>query len=777
MAYNLSRMTIFALLSSIENDLRENIKFAINGLDKDKIKIEQNIHKKINDRFEKENGFKNTEDNLIELVDYLDLGDTFQIINSNKEIFIDDFSAKIKQYTKTLENLVPIRNRVMHIRPLNFDDLPNVTNFAEILLRDKSNYWQSTTETLERLKRDPSFVLGLEIPASESPETIAQNLPLPDFDETGLIGRDNLVNQLKKLCLGSFPVISIVGEGGVGKSALALKVAYELLEDGPFEAIIWVTSKTMQISANEIREIKGAISSSIGVINEISNQLGVINENDSLNEVIDYLSTFKIALFIDNLETILDENIRNFVGSLPQGSKIIITSRIGLGAYEYPIKLNGIEEKYASQLLRTLGKIRNISTLIDQDEHILRKYANRMHLSPGYIKWFVSALQTGQTPELILQNSAIFLDFCMSNVYNYLSKDAQTLTSTMQCAPGWKDIAELSHLNELEAIKIQKALQELLSTNMIVESSKSLGGVVKTTYQLSELARAYLIKKHRPDKSFQQKIQNNRNKLNALIESSLSRNNINNYNFKNIKIRTKSDHIILKILKESLDNIYSDRFDNVYEKLEEARRLAPDYFEVPRILAFYHQKTGNTPEAREFYELAITLNPGSPQLHYWFAKFLLHEEQNVEDAAKEFELANAIDPNSPEILINLARSYLFQQRFEETSKIISKLESNLDRLSDNIKKTYFDTRIQIKYRKADLYSISGDYISSIESLRLMKQEFLNLPKKLKDRHTRSKLKKTKIILQRIERGGTKNDIAFAREFSKWCDTESTFGHP
>ena len=111
MAYNLSRMTIFALLSSIENDLRENIKFAINGLDKDKIKIEQNIHKKINDRFEKENGFKNTEDNLIELVDYLDLGDTFQIINSNKEIFIDDFSAKIKGGFKSeLQHLQLLRS-------------------------------------------------------------------------------------------------------------------------------------------------------------------------------------------------------------------------------------------------------------------------------------------------------------------------------------------------------------------------------------------------------------------------------------------------------------------------------------------------------------------------------------------------------------------------------------------------------------------------------------------------------------------------------------------
>ncbi|MDW9205199.1 NB-ARC domain-containing protein [Escherichia coli] len=192
------------------------------------------------------------------------------------------------------------------------------------------------------------------------------NLPLPDFDETGLIGRQSHVQKVKQLCYGAFPVISIVGEGGVGKTALALKVAYEILEDedNPFDAIVWVSSKTTQITVNEIKEIKDAISDSIGVIQEISNQIiGTSVKQSNFEEIIEYLTTFKIALFIDNLETILDDNIREFVGALPQGSKIIITSRIGLGAFEYPVRLQGIDESYASQLMRILAKIRGVDSL------------------------------------------------------------------------------------------------------------------------------------------------------------------------------------------------------------------------------------------------------------------------------------------------------------------------------------------------------------------------------------------------------------------------------
>ncbi|WP_221261922.1 NB-ARC domain-containing protein, partial [Xanthomonas campestris] len=284
-----------------------------------------------------------------------------------------ELDSKLRRYSK-------LGGR--RIRPLNFNDLPLVTDFCEELIYSSPSTWINVTNTVSHLKADPSFVLGLSIPSTDVDSRISHNLPLPDFDETGLIGRDDLVEQVKKLCLGGFPVISIVGEGGIGKSALALKVAYELLDDpkSKFDAIIWVTSKTTQITVNEIRDIRGAITDSIGVISEISSQLGTSTTTQPLEEIAEYLSTFKIALFIDNLETIMDDTIRTFVGALPEGSKIIITSRIGLGAYEYPIKLSGMAEKYASELLRNLSKLRNVPLLLRQDEATVRRFVNRMHL-------------------------------------------------------------------------------------------------------------------------------------------------------------------------------------------------------------------------------------------------------------------------------------------------------------------------------------------------------------------------------------------------------------
>ncbi|WP_095210655.1 NB-ARC domain-containing protein [Endozoicomonas ascidiicola] len=628
---------------------------------------------------------------------------------------------------------------------------------------------------LTTLDEDPSFVLNLEIATYDEDECISHNLPIPDFDETGLIGRGEEVEKVKQLCLGGFPVISIVGEGGVGKSALALKVAYELIDsNSPFDAVVWVTSKTTKITLNEIKNIKGAIDNSLGVIQEIGKKIvGEEFSHNNLNEVIEYLSIFKIALFIDNLETILDDNIRQFVGALPQGSKIIITSRIGLGAYEYPIKLQGIGESYASQLLRTVAKIRGVDTLHRLDEKILRNYVNRMHRNPSYIKWFVSSVQTGISPEGVLQNSDNFLNFCMSNVYEFLSGDAQKLTKSMQCAQGLKDIPELSYLNDFDAIQSQKAIQELMATNMLAQSSIAKGASVKTTYQLSELARSYLGKHHKPSKTFQNTIRDKRNKLNSMFEAQMSRRTGNKYSARNIQFRDKSDRVIARKLYDAQNHISKGEHDLAYEILKESQHMAPDYFEVARFMAYFHQKSGNFSDAREQYELAIVLSPNTSQLHYWFGKFLLHSEENVDDAVEQFEIAHKIDNQSIDVSLSLARGYLFQHQFEGAQIILSGLVPRIYSADSHQLKMYLDTDIQVSYRKADDYSKNGDYENSILYMEEMRDKFEALEGAHKDRHIRAKLNKCSYTINKIAKNNESSLKERALVIQDWIQEESS----
>ncbi|MCV5824818.1 hypothetical protein OFN33_30650, partial [Escherichia coli] len=69
-----------------------------------------------------------------------------------------------------------------------------------------------------------------------------------------------------------------------------------------------------------------------------------------------------------------------------------------------------------------------------------------------------------------------------------------------------------------------------MATNMLSQSSKTKGASVKTTYQLSELARLYLGKNHKPTQTYQKSIHEKRNKLNALFEKQLMSRSEDKYN-------------------------------------------------------------------------------------------------------------------------------------------------------------------------------------------------------------------------------------------------------
>ena len=150
-------------------------------------------------------------------------------------------------------------------------------------------------------------------------------------------------------------------------------------------------------------------------------------------------------LLIDNLETVLDDRIRSFLSRLPLGSKVLITSRIGLGAFEHPVKLTKLSADEAVQLIRSLAKVRGVGGLLNMDNRkSSERYCQRMNKNPLWLKWFVSGVQAGVRPEDLLAKPDDFLEFSMSNVYEYLSDGSRNVLQTMQVVPGKKSQAELS---------------------------------------------------------------------------------------------------------------------------------------------------------------------------------------------------------------------------------------------------------------------------------------------------------------------------------------------
>ena len=356
----------------------------------------------------------------------------------------------------------------MHSRPLKGGDLPTTLDIAEGLAKALVGPWTQVRRTVELLTDDPSFFYDLRIPVLPGSDHVAHNLPTPDFDETGFIGRAEFVQRTIDAILGPYPVITILGEGGIGKSAVALQTAYDILDrtDCPFELVIWSSSKTHTLTGAEIERISDSIATSLDLISDVAEGLGGSGIDDPVEGLLQDLAALPTLLILDNLETVLDDRIMSFLGRLPAGSKILVTSRIGIGAFDHPLQLEPMSQDDTVVLMRTLAKARQVSGLVKCSNRQLTEYTTRLYNNPGFIKWFVAGVQAGTRPEELLANPDEFLDFCLKNVYEYLSDDAKTALRCLGRFPGASQ-ADIGYYSGIDGLRLTDAINGLRRTNMV----------------------------------------------------------------------------------------------------------------------------------------------------------------------------------------------------------------------------------------------------------------------------------------------------------------------
>ncbi len=412
----------------------------------------------------------------------------------------------------------------------------------------------------------------------------------------------------------------------------------------------------------------------MGIFQDVARTLGggTKPSPNAFDEVLSYLNSFKILLILDNLETILDKNVIDFFSKLNGSSKILVTSRVGTGEMNFRFPLGPLSSGESVRLLRTTAKARRVDDLNKINVRELTAYCKRMKYNAGFIKWFVSAVQSGKRPEEVLVDPKIFLDFCLSNVYDHLSDDSKKLAGVMLSLAGKHSQSVLSFISEIGGDDFKQALQQLWSANLVTMSTSATDQGSQTVYELAELPRLFIIKNHPTSRIQVNEYQSRKRKIGEIYKTTFERGGINKYYFKNIGIRSADDTVVAKYLMDAI-SAAGTSYEAALKVIDKAKALDPAFYEVHRVEAIIHRNGGNFPAAFESYETAISCEPSSPTLRFWYAGFLMRDADDIEGALEQFRAALELDPGAPQIVVECSRCLMFARNYSEANETLTPL--------------------------------------------------------------------------------------------------------
>lgn len=716
-----ARLLMFAVCTSVEFDLKKfitnnPIKMEINKELKDKAKSRNN--QLVNQIF--------TTDN-IQVLNELDMGDLIQIINSNPHAF-ELNHEKMSVLNEYFVKIIPIRNRVMHTRPLEVGDRSLLTEVLENISSIMHWIdWKETIITREKIRNKPHEIFNQNFKKSyEYESNVYHNLPQPEFDDTGYIGRKKEIKGIIDLLKDNKnQIITIVGNGGIGKTATAVKTLYNLIDDldNKFEAIIWVSLKTKTLSHGEFKNIKESIKDLESFFTNVEKM--VIKEDKTAKEnILNFMAEFNTLLVLDNLETISTTEIMEFLKDIPEKSKVLITSRHGVGELERRYLLEGLDIRDAITYFRILSQHYGLD-LHKRPENDLKKIITEsLYSSPLSIKWFISSIYTGISEEAILANKDDLIIFCMSNVVDILNIDERKILQLLLVEGKKLSYGEIDYFLKYDENTLIKSLNNLISTSMI----QLQNGV----YELNQMAKDYLSISHPPSNVFLNEVMMNRSALNLMMQEIKTKNENDPFNPKSIYKNMENDNkrIASYYLMEALDFSYEKKWDNSFKSLQKAASIAPDYFEVYKIKAFIAAENKDWYEAINSYRTAVEScidDFERASVLYLFSIFYTVKMENFEIAKELILEAIKFHPKNNTLMIEKARVLTYLGEFSEAEEIFNSivvdenfteksLNQFISRFADMYHRMSENFQMRDHQKKLALYK---NAISKIESLKVI----------------------------------------------------------
>jgi AAA ATPase domain/Tetratricopeptide repeat/SEFIR domain len=278
----------------------------------------------------------------------------------------------------------------------------------------------------------------------------------------------------------------IDGPGGMGKTSLAVRAAYDVAPDA-FEKIVFVSLKSRELDDDGVRDLSGFLISGLAeLFNEIARELRHADITKSPEEqrprlLIEALRGTKTLLVLDNLESLTKAErdvLFTFVKRLPQGCKAILTARGRIGSAAEELILQKLDEDAA---LATLAKLAETNPALEKTNE-----AERLTLyretggTPLLLRW--TAGQIGRGSCLTFTDAIFFLRSCPKDndpldfVFGDLVEDFTVFETRMLCALTYftlpAKVAEIAALAECSEADADSALRSLTNRSLVVPTEE-----------------------------------------------------------------------------------------------------------------------------------------------------------------------------------------------------------------------------------------------------------------------------------------------------------------
>ncbi len=596
---------------------------------------------------------------------------------SDSKPFIGNIDKE--KFDATMNELNILRRKIAHAKlSFGFQDLQNLIEKMLVVCSGPAS-----KEIVDYIKSEKYKSAG-DIPKTFYEEyNIPNNLPFEDFDiDGGFVGRDKEIRDLRKLIYSNQDrILTIIGAGGVGKTALALKLAHEIILDteNPFDAIMWFSAKESKLTDTGIAPLDTGIKSEIQLVRDISKiidskkaealEAAKVDFDDYRNFIYEEFKKSRILLIIDNLETIYkNQSIIEFVKNIPRSSQVLMTSRKGLGEIERRYQLNNMNDGDAIKLFRIVSKEKNKNDLVSMTEDNIRQLCRRVKNYPLLIKWSIGQVCLGKDIDksfsVILEGTSDIAIFVFNDVFLLLSKASKTVLYSMivyENKPIKKPI--LANISKLGDEELDDAVRELTLSSLIISEVIEDSGSPETVYYMLDLTMGFVETKLQNEEKLVLQLQNNMYHLIDQIKEEEIAKTGYAQSLVSFGVKTDGDRIAFLHVKSAKNYELKGEYKEAERYYKEAVKSSPHFAYALTEYAKFEFYRGFHAKALELMKQAVEFDGENFLVFFTYGK-LLRKTRRHDEAVRAFLKAKELNPQYLPIYNELGRAYSINGEFD-----------------------------------------------------------------------------------------------------------------